>query len=486
METSSASHTPEPACEADFMKHECGVFGVFGRPEASKITYLGLYALQHRGQESAGIVSCDGGQFHRHRDMGMVHDVFQKETLEALPGDAAIGHVRYSTAGSTVLKNAQPFRVDYARGPLAVAHNGNLVNAKQLRHELEAKGSIFQSTSDSEVIVHLVAHSKEEKLESSLAEAFRRMKGAYAVVAMDSESLIAARDPHGVRPLCLGKLKGAHVVASESCAFDIVDAELIREIEPGELVVIDRSGVRSLSIGGDKPSHTGLCIFELIYFSRPDSIVFGRDVERIRQKMGATLSHEAPVEADLVIPVPDSSNAAALGYAHESGIPFEMGLIRNHYVGRTFIEPSQAIRDFGAKLKYNPIKSALKGKRIVVVDDSIVRGTTSRKIVKMIRNAGAKEIHTRISSPPIAHSCYYGIDTPTREELIGARQTVEEIRRYIQVDSLHYLTPGGLLKAANGENGQFCLACFTGEYPIKIKVDFDKLEFDRRQSIATV
>ncbi len=486
METSSASHTPEPACEADFMKHECGVFGVFGRPEASKITYLGLYALQHRGQESAGIVSCDGGRFHRHRDMGMVHDVFQKEILEALPGDAAIGHVRYSTAGSTVLKNAQPFRVDYARGPLAVAHNGNLVNAKQLRDELEAKGSIFQSTSDSEVIVHLVAHSKEEKLESSLAEAFRRMEGAYAVVAMDSESLIAARDPHGVRPLCLGKLKGAHVVASESCAFDIVDAELVREIEPGELVVIDRSGVRSLPIGGDKPSRTGLCIFELIYFSRPDSIVFGRDVERIRQKMGAILYHEAPVEADLVIPVPDSSNAAALGYAHESGIPFEMGLIRNHYVGRTFIEPSQAIRDFGVKLKYNPIKTALKGKRVIVVDDSIVRGTTSRKIVKMIRSAGAKEIHTRISSPPIAHSCYYGIDTPTREELIGSRQTVEEIRQYLQVDSLHYLTPGGLLKAANGESGEFCLACFTGEYPIKIKVDFDKLEFDRRQGVATV
>jgi len=486
MEIQEPSYVGDAARESDFLKHECGIFGVFGHPEAAKISYLGIYALQHRGQESAGIVSCCEGHLHRHRDMGMVHDVFREETLVGLPGEAAIGHVRYSTAGSTVLKNAQPIRVDCGRGPLAVAHNGNLVNAKTKRTELEGKGSIFQSTSDSEVIIHLVARSREKEIEAALSEALRQVEGAYAIVALDSENMIAARDPHGFRPLCLGKLKGAHVIASESCAFDIVDAEFVRDIEPGELVVINRRGVHSHSIGAPKPAHMGLCIFELIYFSRPDSIVFGRDVERIRQRMGATLYREAPVDADLVIPVPDSSNAAALGYAHASGIPFEMGLIRNHYIGRTFIEPSQSIRDFGAKLKYNPLKTALRGKRVIVVDDSIVRGTTSRKIVKMIRSAGASEIHTRISSPPITHSCYYGIDTPTREELIGANQSVEDIRRYLQVDSLHYLTPKGLVEAAAGENGEFCLACFTGEYPIKLKVDFRKLEFDREEGSATV
>lgn len=487
METREASHTPGAGSEMDFMKHECGIFGIYGHPESSKITYLGLYALQHRGQESAGIVVSHEGHLHRHRDMGMVHDVFTEKILaEDLPGDAAIGHVRYSTAGSTLLKNAQPIRVDYSRGTLAIAHNGNLVNAKELRMTLEENGSIFQSTSDSEVIVHLVARSKEEKLEDGLAEALRQVQGAYTLIALSPDCLIAARDPRGFRPLCLGKLRGGYVVASESCAFDIVDAEFIRDIEPGELIVIDRTGVRSRSIGAPKPPCLGLCIFELIYFSRPDSIIFGRDVERVRQQMGATLYRESPVEADLVIPVPDSSNAAALGYANASGIPFEMGLIRNHYIGRTFIEPTQSIRDFGAKLKYNPIRTALRGKRVIVVDDSIVRGTTSRKIVKMIRNAGASEIHTRISSPPIAYSCFYGIDTPTREELIGARQTVEQIRQYLQVDSLHYLTPEGLVQSAAAEDGEFCLACFTGDYPIKLKVDFKKLEFDREQSPATL
>ncbi len=486
MESDKAANTPQAACETDFLKHECGIFGVFGHPESSKITYLGLYALQHRGQESAGIVSCCEGRLHRHRDMGMVHDVFSERTLAGVPGDSSIGHVRYSTSGSTVLKNAQPIRVDYSRGPLAVAHNGNLINAKPLRAELEETGSIFQSTSDSEVIVHLVARSKADKLEVALCEALRKVEGSYALLALNSDRMIAARDPHGFRPLCLGKLKGAYVVASESCAFDIVDAEFIREIEPGEMVVIDRSGVHSLQVGGHKPERLGMCIFELIYFSRPDSIVFGRDVERVRQQMGAMLYREAPADADLVIPVPDSSNAAALGYAHESGIPFEMGLIRNHYVGRTFIEPSQSIRDFGAKLKYNPIKTALRGKRIVVVDDSIVRGTTSRKIVKMIKEAGASEIHTRISSPPITHSCYYGIDTPTREELIGASHSVEQIRDYLQVDSLHYLSPKGLVEAAAGEAGEFCLACFTGNYPIHLTVDFSKLEFDSGTKPATV
>lgn len=485
METEKSSHIPVLARETDYLRHECGVFGAFGRPEASKLTYLGLYALQHRGQESAGIVSCLGAHLHRHRDMGMVHDVFTEEILEGLPGDSAIGHVRYSTAGSTLLKNAQPIRVDYARGSLAVAHNGNIVNAKALREELEASGSIFQSTSDSEVIVHLLARSKKENIEEAMDEALQRLEGAYAVVALNAELLIAVRDPHGFRPLCLGKLGDGYVVASESCAFDIVDAEFIRDIEPGEMVVIDDSGVRSLQIGAPRPDRLAMCVFELIYFSRPDSIVFGRDVERVRQKMGAVLHREAPVEADLVIPVPDSSNAAALGYASESGIPFGMGLIRNHYVGRTFIEPSQSIRDFGAKLKYNPVKTSLRGKRVVVVDDSIVRGTTSAKIVKMIKNAGASEVHARISSPPISHSCFYGIDTPTRAELIGAQKTVEQIRQYIEVDSLHYLTPEGLIEAVAGEDGEFCLACFTGDYPIHLTTDFNKHEFDREQARTT-
>jgi len=486
MELSTPSCIREAASESDFMKHECGIFGVFGHPEAARISYLGLYALQHRGQESAGIVACCEGRLSRHREMGMVHDVFRKEALDRLPGNSAIGHVRYSTAGSSLLKNAQPILVDYARGPLAVAHNGNLVNAQPLRETLEKSGSIFQSTSDSEVIVHLVARSQEEKIELALAEALRKVQGACSIIIMNAKCMIGARDVYGFRPLCLGKLKGGYLLASESCAFDIVDAEFIRDIEPGEMVVIDDSGVRSMQIGGPKPDRLGVCIFELIYFSRPDSIVFGRDVERVRQNMGAVLCREAPVEADLVIPVPDSSNAAALGYALESGIPFQMGLIRNHYIGRTFIEPSQSIRDFGAKLKYNPIRTALKGKRIIVVDDSIVRGTTSRKIVKMIRNAGAKEIHTRISSPPIAHPCFYGIDTPTREELIGASNTVDEIRDYLTVDSLHYLSPKGLVKAAGGNPDEFCLACFTGDYPINISVDFDKLHFDHKKSTETV
>jgi amidophosphoribosyltransferase len=486
METEKALHTLDATCESDYLKHECGIFGVFGHPEAANITYLGLYALQHRGQESAGIVSGHDGHLHRHRDMGMVHDVFDEKILGDLPGDSAIGHVRYSTAGSTLLKNAQPIRVDYAKGPLAMAHNGNLINAKVLREKLEESGSIFQSTSDSEVIVHIVARSKEENLEMAMAEALREVKGAFTIVALNGERLVAARDPHGFRPLCLGRLDGAYVVASESCAFDIVDAEFIREVESGEMLVIDRSGMRSLSIGGPEPQRLGLCIFELIYFSRPDSIVFGRDVERVRQRLGATLYREAPVEADLVIPVPDSSNAAALGFANESGIPFEMGLIRNHYVGRTFIEPSQSIRDFGAKLKYNPIKTALRGKRVVVVDDSIVRGTTSRKIVKMIRSAGASEIHTRISSPPITDSCYYGIDTPTRKELIGSLKTVKQIQEYLGVDSLHYLTTEGLIESASGGDKEFCVACFTGDYPIPLESDFKKLEFDREQSPATL
>ncbi|MBI5117342.1 amidophosphoribosyltransferase [Candidatus Poribacteria bacterium] len=473
-------------CEADFMKHECGVFGVFGHPEAAKITYLGLYALQHRGQESAGIISCHEGRLHGHREMGLVYDVFKKDVLDNLAGDMAIGHVRYSTTGSSLLKNAQPLLVDYARGALAIAHNGNLINARVLRSDLESRGSIFQSTSDSEVIVHLIARSKKEKIESTLIDALRQVKGAYSLLVMDNENLLAVRDPCGFRPLCVGMLKGAFIVASESCAFDIVDAKYIRELEPGELLLINRSGMHSLQTGSAKAAGNGVCIFELIYFARPDSHVFGRDVDRVRHNLGAILHGEAPVEADLVIPVPDSSNAAALGYSHESGIPFEMGLIRNHYIGRTFIEPSQTIRDFGAKIKYNPVKTALKGKRVVVVDDSIVRGTTSRKIVKMIRNAGAREIHMRISSPPIAYPCFYGIDTPTRKELIASTHTLEEIRKYLRVDTLHYLSQEGLVRSAGGNPDEFCLACFSGKYPISLAVDFDKFYHDRKQSATTL
>ncbi|RJP25081.1 MAG: amidophosphoribosyltransferase [Candidatus Abyssobacteria bacterium SURF_5] len=486
MKHSRDSRDFDAASEAEFLKHECGIFGVFGHPEAARIAYLGLYALQHRGQESAGIVSAHEHRLHSHRAMGMVYDVFKKDTLDSLPGDTAIGHVRYSTAGSSLLKNAQPILVDYAKGPLAVAHNGNLVNARVLRSELEGKGSIFQSTSDSEVIVHLVARSRKHDLPSAFAEALRRVKGAYSILAMDTENLIAARDAYGFRPLCLGILKGAHVVASESCAFDIVDAKYIRDIEPGEMLLINRSGVHSMSIGGTKPARTGLCIFELIYFSRPDSVIFGYDVERVRHALGATLYRENPIEADLVLPVPDSSNAAAIGYSHESGIPFVMGLIRNHYIGRTFIEPSQTIRDFGAKIKYNALKGALRGKRVVVVDDSIVRGTTSRKIVKMIRNAGAKEIHMRISSPPITHPCFYGIDTPTRKELIASSHNLEEIRKYLRVDSLHYLSKEGLIEAAGGDWNKYCIACFSGRYPISLKVDFDKYYLDRKRNPVTI
>jgi len=459
---------------------------VFGHPEAAKIAYLGLYSLQHRGQESAGIVSCQEGRLHGHREMGMVADVFKKETLDNLPGDMAIGHVRYSTTGSSLLKNAQPILVDYARGPLAVAHNGNLINARTLRSDLENRGSIFQSTSDSEVIIHLLARSEKDGIQSAIIEALSPLKGAYSLLLMDKEHLIAARDPYGFRPLCIGTLKGAFLVASESCAFDIVDAQYIREVQAGELLLINRSGMHSFQIDTTEEPCGGLCIFELIYFSRPDSIIFGRDVERVRQRLGANLHNEAPVEADLVIPVPDSSNAAALGYSHESGIPFEMGLIRNHYIGRTFIEPSQTIRDFGAKIKYNPLKTALNGKRVVVVDDSIVRGTTSRKIVKMIRNAGAKEIHMRISSPPITHPCFYGIDTPTRKELVASTHTLEEIRKYLRVDTLHYLSQDGLVTAAGGEPKEFCLACFSGTYPISLAVDFDKLHYDRRQGAVNL
>jgi amidophosphoribosyltransferase len=444
----------------------CGVFGIFGHPESANMTYLGLHALQHRGQESAGIVTSDGEQLHAHRAMGLVQDSFSQEQLAQLPGRSAIGHVRYSTAGSSHIKNAQPIAVDWAHGSLAVCHNGNLTNAEELRAELESHGSIFQSDSDTEVFVHLVATSKEIAVEDRIADALSRVKGAYSLLFMTEDALIAVRDPMGIRPLCLGLLpskKDAHVIASEPCAFDLIDAEYVRDVEPGEMIVIDASGIRSARPLPEAPRRN--CIFEYVYFARPDSKLGGKSVYDIRKSLGKSLAAEHPVEADVVIPVPDSGVPAAIGYAAARNLPFEMGLIRSHYVGRTFIEPQQSIRHFGVRLKLNPVEPVLRGKRVVVIDDSIVRGTTSRKIVKMVRDAGAREVHLRISSPPTQWPCYYGIDTPTRRELIASSHSVDEIARYVTADTLGYLSLEGMVAALGGGDG-FCHACFSGQYAI--------------------
>lgn len=445
---------------------ECGVFGIYNHPEASNLTYLGLYALQHRGQESCGIVSSDGTTLHAHKRMGLVADVFgNQEVFRKLPGRSAIGHVRYSTAGASVEKNVQPIMVDYSRGSIAVAHNGNLVNALLLKAELEAYGSIFQTTMDTEIIIHLLAISRTNSLVDRIVDALNRIKGAYCLLFLTESRMIAVRDPNGFRPLCLGKLGDAWVVASESCALDLIEAEFVREIEPGEMIVCTKDG-HMKSLFPFKKVEPTPCIFEFVYFARPDSYIFGKNVYLARKELGRQLAREHQVEADIVIPVPDSGVPAAMGYAEESGIRFEMALIRNHYVGRTFIEPAQAIRHFGVKIKLNPVREILKGKRVVVIDDSIVRGTTSRKIVKMVRNAGAKEVHMRISSPPTSYPCYYGIDTPNRKELISSSHTVEEICRYITADSLGYLSEGGLVRSVGVGNTNFCKACFAGEYPV--------------------
>ena len=446
----------------------CGIFGVFNQPEASKLAYLGLYALQHRGQESAGIASSDGKSIYPYIQMGLVADIFNQENLEKLKGDIAIGHVRYSTAGVSQLKNAQPLVINYAKGQLAIAHNGNLVNAAQVKGRLEHEGSIFQTTSDSEVILHLIAKANGRPLEDAVLYALEKLKGAYSVVIMTPEKLIAVRDPWGVRPLCVGTLNKGFVFASETCALDLIGAKYLREVEPGEMVIVDRKGLRSRQLF-EKNSNSAMCIFEYIYFSRPDSMIFGKSVHSVRRELGKRLARETLPKiksADYVIAVPDSANGAAIGYSRESGIPYETGLIRNHYIGRTFIEPSQHIRDFGAKIKYNPVRDILAGKRVIVVDDSIVRGTTSRKLVKMMRSAGAKEIHLAISSPPITDPCFYGIDTPTKKELIGATHSIKEIEKYLEVDSLNYLSLDGLLKSTNSPKGNFCTACFTGKYKI--------------------
>lgn len=446
------------------LREGCGVLGVFGHPEAANLAYLGLHALQHRGQESAGIATWDRQFMYAHRQMGMVADIFTQQVLARLPGSLAIGHVRYSTTGTSSIKNAQPFAVEYQHGSLAIAHNGNLSNTQELRDELEQAGAIFQSTMDTEVIVHMIARSKQEELEDRFIEALRRVRGAYALVLLSRDKLIAVRDPHGYRPLALGEKDGATLVCSDSTALDLIEARFVREIEPGEMVVMDRHGVRTLRPFDEHKVQQ--CVFELIYFARPDSFLFGTNIYRARLAFGAQLAREHPVEADVVMGVPDSGVPAAIGYSRESGQHFTMGMIRSHYVGRTFIEPTQSIRHFGVKLKLNPVRDVLEGRRVVVVDDSIVRGTTSRKLVEMIRKAGATEVHLRISSPPTGWPCYYGIDTPTRSELIAGTKTVEEIRDYLGADTLGYLSVEGLRSCLAGDPDTFCYACFTGDYHV--------------------
>ena len=450
----------------DHFHDHCGVFGIFGHPEAAKLAYLGIYALQHRGQESAGIAAADGLEVRNHRALGLVQEIFTPEVISRLPGSAAIGHTRYSTAGDTTLINAQPIMIDCNKGKLALGHNGNLTNALELRRKLEHRGSIFQTTSDTEVIVHLVARSAARNLPGAFAEALGQVEGAYSLLVLTRDEMYAIRDPRGFRPLVLGRLDGAWVAASETCAFDLIDAEYVREIEPGEMVRISRSGIESIHFAPEKQHQ--YCIFEHVYFSRPDSIIFGRPINQSREQLGRLLAREHPVDADVVTPVPDSGVPAAVGYAAESGIPFRMGLIRNHYVGRTFIEPEQAIRDFGVKLKLNPVRRMLEGQRVVLVDDSIVRGTTSAKIVRLVREAGATEVHVRISCPPTISPCYYGVDTPRRDELIAAQQSVEEIRKFLGADSLGYLSLESLRAAVDDKDQKFCTACYTGSYPTEL------------------
>ena len=450
----------------DKFNDECGVFGIFDHPEAANITYLGLYSLQHRGQESAGIVTSNGNALASHKGMGLVADVFNEATLERLPGSSAIGHVRYSTTGDSHIKNAQPFSVEYSMGELAIAHNGNMVNAERIRDELEAYGSIFQSNMDTEVIAHLIATGSESTVLNRLVSALKRVSGSYSLVLLTKDSMIVARDPHGFRPLELGRLRNSYVVASETCAFDLVEAEYIREVEPGEVLVINKDGLKSY-----KPFESveyKPCIFEFIYFARPDSTIFNANVYEVRKMLGRELAMEHPVDADVVISVPDSGLPAAIGYAEAAKIPFEMGLVRNHYVGRTFIEPKDSIRHFGVKVKLNANRAVVEGKRVVVVDDSLVRGTTSRKIIRMLRNAGAKEVHMMISSPPTISPCFYGIDTPTRDELIASKHSIEEISEYITSDSLGYLSVEGIYRAVKDSGSSFCDACFTGDYPVAV------------------
>jgi amidophosphoribosyltransferase len=455
----------------DKFREECGVVAIYANPEAEKLAYLGLHALQHRGQESAGIVTSNGMSLNMHKSMGLVMDIFDEDQLSKLHGTLAIGHTRYSTAGDSALLNAQPIMVQSNKGMMALAHNGNLVNAPEIRSRMESQGSIFQTSSDTEVIVHLIALSKEQTLPEAMADALRRVEGAFSLVMISPDRIFAARDPRGFRPLAMGTIpalpgekQDTVVFASETCAFDLIGATYVREVKPGELIVVGPEGITSRFYA--TPLAQSSCIFEHVYFSRPDSRVFGRAVQESREELGRQMAREAPADADIVVPVPDSGVTAAMGYAAESGIPLRFGLIRNHYIGRTFIEPRQSVRDFGVKLKLNPVRSLLEGNRVVLIDDSIVRGTTSRKIVRMIRSAGAREVHMRISCPPTISPCFYGVDTPSKKELIGANKSIEEIREFIGADSLSYLSLDGLKKACgDGEKTTYCTACYTGKYP---------------------
>jgi len=454
-------------------KHECGICGIYGHEDAAKLTYFGLYALQHRGQESAGIIAGDGNKVTLHKDMGLVPEVFTEANLKRLSGHLAVGHVRYSTTGESNIINTQPFLVTHKGMPLAVAHNGNLVNSLDLRRHLEEKGSIFQTTMDSEIVVHLMARTLDMGLAKAIKETFACIKGAYSILLMTRDTMIAVRDPNGFRPLCLGRLEnGAYVVASETCALDLIEAEYQRDVEPGEVLIINENGLESIFPWS--PRQTSFCIFEQVYFARPDSDVFGFNVYEARKRMGEILARETKIDADFVMPFPDSGNYAALGYSHASGIPLEMGMIRNHYVGRTFIQPSQSMRDFSVRVKLNPVRSLLKGKRVIIVEDSIIRGTTGRSRVRSLRKMGAKEIHMLVSCPPTCHPCYYGIDFPSNKELIAAKNSVPEIAAHLDLDSLTYLSLEGLVEATGLGRENFCLACFNGKYPIEPDPNFQK------------
>ena len=453
----------------DKFKDECGVFGIFGNPEAANLTYLGLYSLQHRGQESAGIVTADGEKMHLSRAMGHVAEAFDERALEGLPGHIAIGHTRYSTAGESKLLNAQPILIDCAHGQIAVAHNGNLVNARELRDRLVRDGSIFQTGSDTEVILHLYARSREHTIEDALVESISQVTGAFSLVLVTKNQLIAARDPHGFRPLALGRLGDAYIVCSETCAMDLIGATYVRDVEPGEVVIIGDGGLRS--IRPFPPAPLAHCVFEHVYFARPDSYVFGESVNEMRTEFGRRLARESGVPADVVVPIPDSGTCPATGFAEASGVTMQMGLIRNHYVGRTFIQPQQAIRHFSVRIKLNPVRSILEGRRVILIDDSIVRGTTSRKIVKMVRAAGAREVHMRIACPPTISPCFYGVDTPSRSELIAATQSLDQIRDFIEADTLAYLSLEGLLRAVRPDSQSYCTSCYTGKYPVALPRD---------------
>ena len=465
----------------NYPKHYCGVFGIYGHPNAAELTYYGLYALQHRGQESAGIVSSDGHQFRTHKGMGLVSQIFNGDVLHGLVGKMAVGHTRYSTTGSSHLRNAQPLTVDCARGQIAIAHNGNLTNASQLREELENRGSIFQTTVDSEIILHLMAQPSLNGHTNNLIETVRRIEGAFSLVIMTENELIGVRDPHGFRPLSIGIVDGAYVLASETCAFDLIHAKFVRDVEPGEIVIINKDGIKSVQAFPEQ-ERRAFCIFEYVYFARPDSTIANRNVYRVRVEMGRQLAREYPVEADIVVPVPDSGNYAALGYSQEAGIPYEIAFIRNHYVGRSFLQPSQLIRDFNVRVKLNLIPELVKGKRVIIVDDSIVRGTTCKARVNTLKEAGAKEVHVRVSCPPHMNPCVYGIDFPDRNKLMAANYSIDEIRKYLNADSLAYLSQDGMVNATGLDKKSFCMACYDGNYPVPYDPKIDKHIMERRRS----